>query len=78
MQILLKLYTTSHCHLCELALELVLQQCAITQIAQIEIANDENLLETYGTRIPVLQRFDTLAELSWPFNELELKRFLNA
>ena len=78
MQILLKLYTTSHCHLCELALELVLQQCAATQIALIEIENDENLLETYATRIPVLQRFDTLAELNWPFSEHDLRDFLSA
>ena len=74
---MLKLYTTSHCHLCELALELVLQQCDATQIALIEIANDENFLNTYGTRIPVLQRLDTLAELNWPFNEHDLRDFLS-
>ncbi len=72
----LKLYTTSHCHLCELALELVLLHCKACAIALVEIADNENLLSKYGTRIPVLQRTDTLAELGWPFNENDLQHFL--
>lgn len=74
---LLKLYTTSHCHLCELALELVMQQSA-KRVTLVEIADDDYLSESYGTRIPVLQRTDTLAELCWPFNENDIRLFLSA
>jgi len=74
----LKLYTTSHCHLCELALELVLQQCSAEQLMLIEIADDDCLLKSYGTRIPVLQRTDTLALLCWPFNGTDIQQFLSA
>ena len=77
MQILLKLYTTSHCHLCESALELALQQLTSAQLELIDIAESEQLLTLYGTRIPVLQRLDTLAELGWPFSAHELNAFLN-
>jgi hypothetical protein len=48
-------YTTSQCHLCELA---------------------EALLVRYGTRIPVLRRNDTGAELDWPFTRDQLLTFL--
>ena len=74
---LLKLYTTSYCHLCETALALVLQQCNAEQITLLEIAENQDLLNTYGMRIPVLQRADTLAELNWPFNESDLQHFLS-
>ena len=74
---MLKLYTTSHCHLCELALKLVLQQCNAEQITLVEIADDQDLMDTYGARIPVLQRTDTLAELNWSFNESDLQHFLS-
>jgi hypothetical protein len=73
---MLKLYTTSHCHLCDEALSLVMQICNADQVSLIEISDDPNLIDTYGTRIPVLQRLDTLAELSWPFNNQELAKFL--
>ena len=75
---MLKLYTTSHCHLCETALKLVLQQCKAEQVALIEIADNPNLMDVYGTRIPVLQREDTLDELYWPFDALQLSEFLSA
>ena len=74
----LKLYTTSHCHLCELALALVLHFCGTEQLLLIEITEDDDLLKRYGTRIPVLQRMDTLNELNWPFNKDDIQHFLNA
>jgi hypothetical protein len=69
-------YSTSHCHLCELALSLVMQQTKGIEVALIDISDNENLLIEYGLRIPVLQRRDTLAELDWPFSETELREFL--
>ena len=77
MKIMLKLYTTSHCHLCETALELLLQQCKAEQVTPMEITENDDLMRVYGTRIPVLQRDDTLAELNWPFDVQQLGDFLS-
>ena len=74
---MLKLYTTSHCHLCDEAYSLVMQLCSTDQVSLIEISEDHDLMNSYGTRIPVLQRLDTLAELGWPFNSQELVKFLS-
>ena len=70
------LYTTSHCHLCELAQAIVLQMQDCISVNIIEIADDEILLANYGLRIPVLQRQDTQTELNWPFSEMEVRAFL--
>jgi hypothetical protein len=72
------LYSTSNCHLCELALDLVMLQSVSEHVTIIEISDNKNLLEIYETRIPVLQRSDTQAELSWPFDENDLQQFLSA
>ena len=72
----LNLYSTAHCHLCELAYSLVMQPSNNIEINLIEIAENETLLIQYGSRIPVLQRQDTQAELDWPFNETSLHEFL--
>ena len=72
----LKLYTTSNCHLCEQAEQLLKSIKEVQDITLIEIAINDDLIELYGTRIPVLQRTDNLAELSWPFNSDEVKAFI--
>jgi len=67
----LVLYTTSHCHLCEQALELLIklkEQQPIQWLAK-EISGDDDLIEKYGIRIPVIQRVDNQSELNWPFSE---------
>jgi hypothetical protein len=72
----LKLYTTSNCHLCEQAITLLEQEnIALTLI---EIADSDALIALYGTRIPVLQRFDNSAELNWPFNQANVRAFITA
>ena len=43
----------------------------------VDIADDDQLIERYGTRIPVLRRMDTGAELGWPFDAAQLLTFLN-
>jgi arsenate reductase-like glutaredoxin family protein len=70
----LVLYGTTFCHLCEQA-EAVLQAVGV-EAEHIDIAEDDDLLEMYGVRIPVVKREDTGAELGWPFNVLTLKQFL--
>lgn len=75
---LLHFYTTSACHLCELA-EAMLQQQSLAEpimIEAIDISESDALLESYGTRIPVLKFTDSDSELAWPFSQEELGRFL--
>jgi hypothetical protein len=71
---MIQLFTTSACHLCELAAD-VLQKAKL-EVQAIEIADDEALIERYGTRIPVLKRLDTAAELNWPFTSQDIERFI--
>lgn len=71
---LIQLYTTSACHLCELA-EALLQEINLSAVS-IEITNDDALIADYGTRIPVLKRTDTQAELDWPFTNQDILQFL--
>lgn len=74
----LNLYSTSHCHLCDLAYAMVMQiKVSINvNISVTDILDDEILLANYGLRIPVLQRLDTRAELNWPFSENDILEFL--
>ncbi len=72
----LVLYSTSHCHLCEQA-EALLAQLGI-EAEHVDIVDDDALLERYGTRIPVVQRADTGAEIGWPFDLAALQRFVEA
>lgn len=74
MRVRVKLYGTGFCHLCEEA-EAILDQAGVTA-APIDIAEDDALLEKYGTRIPVLQRTDNDAELGWPFDAEAVTQFL--
>lgn len=72
----LLLYSTSNCHLCELAYAMLLKFSDSCAIHISDIADDEPLLMRYGTRIPVLQRLDNKQELDWPFDERALYAFL--
>lgn len=68
----LVLYATSGCHLCERAADLIRGAVAVP-FGTVEIADDENLLERYGVRIPVLRRLDTGEELGWPFDAVAVR-----
>lgn len=72
---MLYLYSTSHCHLCELALALLVK-LDVENITIVEIAYDDQLLTKYGARIPVLKRADKDTELDWPFNSSDIALFL--
>ncbi|WP_166269361.1 glutaredoxin family protein [Marinobacter caseinilyticus] len=74
----LRFFTTSHCQLCDLA-EALLVQTPLPEpvpVDAIDIAQSEQLVAQYGTRIPVLRREDTGAELDWPFDQVQLLNFL--
>ncbi len=45
-------------------------------IQTVEISDSEDLIETYGVRIPVLKLEGTEQELGWPFTQEELLAFL--
>ena len=72
----IRLYGTACCHLCEEA-QAVLHEMGI-EADHVDIADDDELLEKYGVRIPVLRRMDTGAELGWPFDAEAVSRFLGA
>ncbi|HSH97893.1 MAG: glutaredoxin family protein [Methylophilaceae bacterium] len=73
----LLLYGTSGCHLCEEAEALLsrLEDEHSITLQLVDIADDESLVEAYGIRIPVLINTDK-SELSWPFNENDLRAWL--
>jgi len=77
----LTLFTTSGCHLCSVAENIVakaLDSCAKSiQFIEKDIADSDVLIELYGTRIPVLRLQDSDVELSWPFTEAQVVSFLN-
>ncbi|MBU3071234.1 glutaredoxin family protein [Aestuariicella sp. G3-2] len=78
MQKTLFLYTTLGCHLCEDAKALawpVMQHFGY-RLHEIEIADDDQLVERYGIRIPVVQREDSGQELGWPFSQEQLAELL--
>ncbi len=71
-------YTTAQCHLCELA-EALLISTPMPQpipVDVVDIAESEQMVVRYGTRIPVLRRSDNGNELDWPFNRDQLLSFL--
>jgi hypothetical protein len=71
------LYTTSACHLCELAIDLLSSMNLQIPIIPIEIADDDRLVEKYGASIPVMCRSDNQSELKWPFNAIDIRIFLS-
>jgi hypothetical protein len=74
------LYTTLGCHLCDDALALLhkfdIQHGKILEIQEIEISESDSLVETYGVRIPVIQKQSSEKELGWPFTLDDLIAYL--
>ena len=74
----LTLYTTSGCHLCEEAekmLRLLSEQQHRRWVTK-EICEDDDLVERYGIRIPVIST-EKGRELGWPFTIESLNDWLN-
>lgn len=74
----LLLYGTVGCTLCETAREIALAEAgrAGFEIEDVDIADDDDLLDRYGTRIPVVRRTDRSVELVWPFDHHALRMLL--
>ena len=76
---IVKLYTTLGCHLCDEAMALIrhLQVEGIDiEIRAIEIADSDDLMSTYGIRIPVVTSNESIGDIGWPFTLEELRIFL--
>ncbi len=73
----LQLYTTAGCHLCELAEQMItgLGLGSVYTLELLEIGDDDQLVERYGIRIPVLRNSHG-QELNWPFDETAISEFL--
>ncbi|WP_257296262.1 glutaredoxin family protein [Endozoicomonas sp. YOMI1] len=73
----LTLYTTSGCHLCEQAEQMLnfLQKQQVCRWVAIEISEDDRLVDRYGVRIPVIASAEG-RELGWPFTPEALNDWL--
>lgn len=70
------LYHTAGCHLCDEAREIIGQVPKIT-VEEVEIGDDSQLIEYYGTRIPVLMQPDSGLALDWPFTVDAVTQWIN-
>ena len=73
---LLVLYTTAGCHLCEQAAAMLAELEARNEVRvqAMDIATDEQLVERYGIRIPVVRDTQRGQEIGWPFAMEDLLR----
>jgi len=79
---LFTLYSTSACHLCDIAEQMLQLQQNLQQQAgtpfdfdKVDISESDLLFELYGVLIPVLRHPDG-RELNWPFSPEQLEQFL--
>jgi hypothetical protein len=75
--LIVQLFTTLGCHLCEQAHEQLLSLTGggmDLSIELVEIADSEELMNRYGIIIPVIRADDR--EIDWPFSADELRTFL--
>jgi hypothetical protein len=70
----LLLYVTDSCHLCEQAQQVIVTALG-RPVAEVDIITDDELLERYGVRIPVLRELSSGAELDWPFGHDQVVAF---
>ncbi len=72
----LYLYSTAGCHLCEQAEALLqpLLRRGLLHLQVVEISHDEELMQRYGVRIPVLGVHGQggWQELQWPFDQAQV------
>ena len=93
MMIRLTFYTTSGCHLCEQAMVIIREVneanswlSPLIQIERIDIAESDDLIQSYGPIIPVLEAcldkkwgtdYCRLASLRWPFDHQDYVNLIN-
>ena len=75
----LTLYTTDGCHLCDYAetvLQEVLQAEPELRWSNVDIANQDELIERYGIRIPVIRLEGADYDVGWPFSADDVIHYL--
>lgn len=73
------LYGTEYCHLCEQAEELVRElPKQLYLVEKVDISEDDQLMERYALRIPVVRVQNTTNDLGWPFDSVSLREYLEA
>jgi len=72
------LMSTSGCHLCDLAIEIIVSSLnpALHRVDVLDIALDDALVARYGIRIPVLVDEASGQDLGWPFDRAGLLAFV--
>lgn len=68
------LFGTAGCHLCDQAKALL--KASGLAAESVDVAADDALTDRYGSRIPVLRRSDSGAEMDWPFDACGLRHFM--
>jgi len=73
-------YTTAGCHLCDEAIAMLSHDFKdkLEQIGLCDIANEDVLIDTYGTRIPVIEALSSSQEIAWPFTKDSLSNFFKS
>ncbi len=69
------LYQRDDCHLCDLALE-VLVEARAPEFDSAFIDGDAALETRYGLRVPVLREVQREVELDWPFAASDVRGLL--
>jgi hypothetical protein len=69
------LFQRDHCHLCELAWE-VLAQAQVPDFESVWIDGDKDLEALYGLRVPVLKYTRNSMELDWPFTSEQVQSLM--
>jgi hypothetical protein len=74
----LTLYSTLGCHLCEEALAIIypLLQPLGLELMERDIAASDELVASYGVRIPVVQLEGARRDLGWPFTAADLVAYV--
>lgn len=70
----LTLFQRDHCHLCDLALD-VLARARCPDFDSVFIDDDDALEARYGLRVPVLRDATSGLELDWPFDADKVRAF---
>jgi len=71
------LYQRDYCHLCDQALA-VLAQARAPDFDSIWVDDSVELAARYGTRVPVLRDLRDGRELDWPFDAVQVSRWMSA
>jgi hypothetical protein len=72
--------TTEGCHLCDQALPLLVSGIDPSkyEVDLVDIAFDDELMNQYATRIPVLVDPQSKQSLDWPFDAEQLSWFIQS